>query len=41
MYRKLVREGGIIALHDIISHPPETGCEVSKVWDEIKTNTNI
>lgn len=36
MYSPLVREGGIIAFHDIVPHPPETGCEVSRLWDEIK-----
>ncbi len=36
MYSPLVREGGIIAFHDIVEHPPETGCEVSKFWNEIK-----
>ena len=25
MYRPLVRKGGIIAFHDIVPHPPETG----------------
>jgi len=36
MYALRVRKGGIIALHDIVPHPPETGCEVSKFWEEIK-----
>ena len=36
MYAKLVRRGGIVALHDIVPHPPETGCEVNKFWEEIK-----
>jgi hypothetical protein len=26
----------VIALHDIVGHPPETGCEVSRFWNEIK-----
>jgi len=37
MYSGLVKKGGIIALHDIVQHPPETGCEVSKFWNEIKS----
>jgi len=37
MYGPLVRRGGVIALHDIVEHPPETGCEVSRFWNEIKT----
>ena len=36
MYSPLVRKGGIIAFHDIAKHPPETGCEVEKFWNEIK-----
>jgi cephalosporin hydroxylase len=36
MYSPLVRNGGIIAFHDIVEHPPETGCEVSRFWNEIK-----
>jgi predicted O-methyltransferase YrrM len=36
MYGRLVRRGGLIALHDICPHPPEIGCEVSKFWLEIK-----
>lgn len=36
MYSPLVRKGGIIAFHDIVPHPPETRCEVSRFWNEIK-----
>lgn len=36
LYSQLVRKGGIIAFHDIAPHPPETKCEVSKFWNEIK-----
>ena len=36
MYSPLVKESGIIAFHDIVGHPPETGCEVSRFWEEIK-----
>lgn len=35
MYSPLVRPGGIIILHDICEHPPETECEVKKFWDEL------
>lgn len=35
-YRSLVRPGGIIAFHDIVEHPNETGCEVARLWREIK-----
>ena len=36
MYSPLVRKGGVIAFHDIVEHPPETRCEVSMFWNEIK-----
>jgi len=36
MYSSLVKEGGIIALHDIVEHSPETGCQVNMFWNEIK-----
>ncbi len=37
MYSPLVKKGGVIALHDIVQHPPEIGCEVSRFWSEIKS----
>jgi len=36
MYAPLVKEGGIVAFHDVCPHPPQTGCEVNKLWNEIK-----
>ncbi|MBA7660163.1 hypothetical protein ES703_68162 [subsurface metagenome] len=36
MYSSLVTKNGIISFHDIVPHPPETGCEVNKFWLEIK-----
>jgi predicted O-methyltransferase YrrM len=36
LYSGLVRPGGIIALHDIVVHPPESDCNVNKFWDEVK-----
>lgn len=36
-YAPMVRPGGVIALHDIVEHPPATGCEVSKFWDQVKS----
>jgi predicted O-methyltransferase YrrM len=36
MYSKLVRKGGIIALHDIVPGPPEKVGGVPRFWDEIK-----
>jgi cephalosporin hydroxylase len=36
LYSPLVRLGGIVALHDIVRHPPETGAQVNLFYDEIK-----
>lgn len=36
MFSPLVKKDGVIALHDIVVHPAETGCGVSKFWNEIK-----
>jgi predicted O-methyltransferase YrrM len=36
MYSPLVRQRGMIAFHDILDHNPDTGCEVSTYWNEIK-----
>ena len=37
-YSPLVRPGGIIAFHDIGEQTPETGCEVFRFWNEVKTS---
>jgi predicted O-methyltransferase YrrM len=40
-YSPLVKEGGVIAFHDIVPTPDHFGnlyCEVYKFWDEIKKN---
>jgi predicted O-methyltransferase YrrM len=37
LYAPLVRKGGIIALHDVAEHRPASGCEVSRFWNEIKS----
>lgn len=36
-FSPFVRKNGIIAFHDIVEHPPESNCEVSKFWNEIKS----
>jgi predicted O-methyltransferase YrrM len=36
-YSPLVRKGGVIALHDVAEHSPNTGCEVSRFWNELKS----
>jgi predicted O-methyltransferase YrrM len=37
-YSPLVRPGGIVAFHDIGEHPKETGCDVARFWNEVKTS---
>lgn len=36
-YAPLVRDGGIIAFHDILPSPPSLGMEVWRFWQELKT----
>ena len=36
LYAPFVSKGGIIAFHDIVIHPRETGCEVHRFWEEVK-----
>lgn len=36
MYSPLVRKGGIVALHDICSGPPEMAGAANKFWNEVK-----
>jgi len=36
LYNSLVKDNGLIVFHDIVTHPPESNCEVSKFWNEIK-----
>ena len=36
LYAGLVRRGGIVALHDIVAHPPSSGCDVRSFWEENK-----
>jgi predicted O-methyltransferase YrrM len=38
MYSPLIREGGIIAFHDIVESKFDKKIEVSKFWNEIKSN---
>jgi predicted O-methyltransferase YrrM len=35
-YSPMVRKGGIVAFHDIVTHDPTVGCEVDRFWNEIK-----
>jgi predicted O-methyltransferase YrrM len=36
MYSPLVRSGGIVVFHDIVTYRRETDCQVEKFWTEIK-----
>lgn len=36
MYAPLVAPDGLVAFHDIVVHPPETGCEVHTLWQGLK-----
>ena len=36
MYAPLVKERGIIVLHDILFHPGVPACKVHRLWNEIK-----
>jgi predicted O-methyltransferase YrrM len=38
LYAPLVKQNGLIALHDILFHPKVPECKVDKLWKEIKTN---
>src|SRR5579863_3385188 len=35
MYSPLVRKGGVVAFHDIVTHPPEADCHVNEFWQEV------
>ena len=44
IYSPLVKEGGIIAFHDIAQHDPVSVCHVDRFWSEVKqhyTNKEI
>ena len=36
LYAPLVRQGGLIAFHDILPHPQQPLCQVDKLWNELK-----
>jgi predicted O-methyltransferase YrrM len=36
MYGPLVAPDGVIAFHDILPQPQESGCEVNALWQELK-----
>jgi predicted O-methyltransferase YrrM len=41
MYRPLVKVGGLIAFHDIVTHQYALNCEVVKLWTEIKDESAV
>jgi predicted O-methyltransferase YrrM len=40
-YSKLVRPGGLIAMHDIVENPHDPTIEVSSFWQELKSETDV
>ena len=36
MYAPLVRDGGVVAFHDVVMHLPSALCEVRQLWQELK-----
>lgn len=36
LYAPLVRQGGIVALHDVAKHPAGHNCDVDRFWAELK-----
>ncbi len=36
LYRPMVRSGGLMCFHDILTHPAWPSIEVGRLWDEIK-----
>ena len=36
MYSPLVRSGGIVAFHDIVSYQRDSNCQVERFWREVK-----
>ena len=36
LYAPLVRDGGVIAFHDILPHPAVPGVEVPRLWEELR-----
>ena len=36
MYSPLVRSGGVVAFHDIVTHKQGSACDVARFWGEVK-----
>jgi predicted O-methyltransferase YrrM len=41
MYSPLVRNGGLIAFHDIVPRAPERACGVPRFWEELKMTRTV
>lgn len=37
-WRTKVAHGGLVAFHDIVEHAPATGCEVARLWREVRAD---
>jgi predicted O-methyltransferase YrrM len=38
LYAPLVRDGGVIAFHDVLPHPKVPGVEVPRLWEELRSD---
>lgn len=36
IYSPLVKQNGLVALHDIVDHPKRADCEVNRLWTELR-----
>jgi len=39
LYAPFVRQGGVIAFHDVAVHPPIANCGVTRLWAELKAES--
>lgn len=40
-YSPLVRQGGLIAFHDVLPHPRVPGCDVDRLWAELRKEYEV
>jgi predicted O-methyltransferase YrrM len=41
MYAPLVGRGGVTVFHDVLPHPEVPGCEVHRLWDELRRANRV
>lgn len=41
MYAPLVKDGGLVILHDICHHPTVPACQVEKLWKQLRGKYNV